>query len=204
MSLILNQKKFYLTLLGGALVVAGVWMKNGLASQGGEANMKHLGAFTFLAGWAVVAWALVSNGNLNLFQGIKSKKGIVALIASGIIVTSVMIMMNAKDKGQQPPKLAGIGFIVGWIMLGISVGLGGAVGGFKLNRFFQNKSTWFGLLASLLVVVSMVKVLPSERKRGITDSMGMAMFTAAWGSLAVGNALTGQGALNVPRFLRGF
>jgi len=187
----LDAGKFYMILAGASLVILGIWMKNGLSKQAtGKVpipNVKHVGMGAFILGWLTVAYAVSSDKNLNLMNGLKTPKGITGLLSSVLIVGSVLMIMKGKESGQKDSMVWGIGFLVGWLALGLSSGMGGR--NLSISAILKNRKTWFGLAASALVLFAMTRMLPWERKQGITDSLGMAMFTGGWGSLAVAQSL---------------
>lgn len=184
-----TRGKLCLLSLGAAGVIIGIWMKQGLANQAGMTKMKNAGSLAFLAGWAIVAYALACDNKMNLMNGLKTPRGIIGIVAPAIIVISVYSIMAAKDKGLKPPMLAGAGFVLGWIAIGLSVGLPHAGRQLKLQGLVKSKGTWIGLLGAVLILASMLRVLPWERSKKITDSLGMAMFAAGWGNVAFANAL---------------
>ena len=186
----LQPKKLGLLSLGAALVIAGVALKNGYATQAGEKKAKNLGSLSFVLGWVVVAYATASDENLNLGEGLKTTRGVLSLVSSVVILGSVMTMMEEyKDKGKPAPKWLGMLFVVGWIGLGVSVGLRYLPGKGAFAGYGKRPSSYLGLTASFLVLLAMTVVLPRERKKKITDGFGMPLFTAGWAFLALANSL---------------
>jgi lipid-A-disaccharide synthase-like uncharacterized protein len=60
-------------------------------------------------------------------------------------------------------------FAASWIALGLLVG-----------NHLPGKFKYMGLLASILVLISMMKMLPFQRKNNIIDGPGMPTFVIAW------------------------
>lgn len=185
MSLILNPKTFYQTLVGGALVILGVALKNGYTKQAGNKNAKLPGTLAFILGWVIVAYSLYSRGTISLLgKSVVTPRAILGSIGSVMVFASVMIMISMyRDKGKKPPAIFGILFALGWVIIGGSLSLKG------MKVDFRSKRAVLGILATVFVLLAMLSVLPKERELKITDGMGMPLFTAGWVSLALGNAL---------------
>lgn len=176
----LNPRKFYYTLFGGLIVMFAVTIKNSQEQFQGENEqiefiMSKLGPLLFLAGWIFVAYAVGSDGNGTMLF---NKKSILSVLSSTGVVISVMRMKSLMSNEEVVPYyLPGL-FAVSWIILGFTTGIGRS-----------NKNKIFGLLASALVIGSMLFVLPWQRKNNVIDGPGKDMFALAWVSLAAANSM---------------
>lgn len=120
---------------------------------------KPLGMGLFIFGWVYVAYILSLN---------KQNKLLFILPSLGVIV-SVLVMKSYMKNKQTPPIIFPLLFAISWIILGIGVG----------NHLNGNKK-YIGLIASVFALVSMMKILPYQRKNNIVDGPGMVLFTVAW------------------------
>ena len=67
------------------------------------------------------------------------------------------------------PKILPIIFAISWLVLGFFTG-----------EHLNNNLKFLGLLASILVLISMMVSLPFQRKECIVDGPGMPLFVIAW------------------------
>jgi hypothetical protein len=87
---------------------------------------------------------------------------------------------KASQSGEKPPQTMMIfvgTFTISWLLLGYAAGLGASNHGKILS--------W---IAAIFVLVSMLGVLPWQRKNMVIDGPGFAMFGMAWVFLAMTNA----------------
>ena len=110
-------------------------------------------------GWIYTAYILSLN---------KPNKLMFILPSAGILL-AVMMMKQYMVKKQTPPMVFPLIFALSWIILGLGSG----------NHLLGNKK-YIGLLASLLVLLSMMKILPYQRKNKIIDGPGLPLFVIAW------------------------
>jgi hypothetical protein len=128
---------------------------------------KPLGVALITLGWLYTAYILS--------VGRKNKMGLV--LPSLAILGSVMVMKQFMTKGKMPPMAFPAIFAIAWIVLGWNVG-GHLTGWMK----------YLGLVASALVIGSMMGLLPMQRKAGVVDGPGMPMFVLAWVIITLLNA----------------
>ncbi|MBL4898366.1 MAG: hypothetical protein JKX76_01835 [Colwellia sp.] len=177
----IDNKRFWCLLISAFIVISAIIIENGggqyYKSKGTEMKMwaKWAGMALFMLGWIGVIFSIAMNST--------STKVWMSCIAGVLIVGSVMIMMIAKmySSNNTIPawaKYFGISFILGWILLGYSASIGGG-----------SKALMYGLGASAAAVVSMMVALPFQRKYGIVDGPGMALFALGFTSLAISNAI---------------
>jgi hypothetical protein len=69
-------------------------------------------------------------------------------------------------------------FAVSWIVLGFGVG-----------NHLSGMAKYWGLLASALVLTSMMHILPHQRSKSNVDGPGAYMFALAWGILILVNSM---------------
>ena len=149
------------TSIAAGLVVFGVVTKNSFEQLGFPNHPigKPLGMGMFIMGWIYIAYILSMN---------KPNK-LLFILPSIAIVIAVMMMKTYMVKKQDPPMIFPLIFAISWIILGLNVG----------NHLSGNQK-YIGLFASLLVLVSMMKILPFQRKNDIVDGPGQPLFVIAW------------------------
>ena len=150
------------TTIAAVLIMAGVITKNTVEQMKTE-NMAlsyaAMGLFTL--GWLLMALAIA--------DGRQTMDKVVVWIASMTILGSVLLMKGSKMFGYSFPSWAVLLFVAGWITLGYS-----------LSRGVSGTEGWVGIVAALMVLVSMLGSLPWQREGCIVDGPGMNLFTAAW------------------------
>jgi len=157
------------TSIAAALVIGGVVVKNSGNKLGLKDHkvVKPLGMALFIGGWIYCAYAL-SMGRANK---------LLPIIASVAIMGSVMAMKMSMDKGETPANIFPIIFALAWVAIGLGVG-----------DHLSGYSKYKGLIATALVLGSMMVALPYERKQCLVDGPGMPMFVVAWAIIAYMNA----------------
>jgi hypothetical protein len=157
----LNQGLVLHTSVAALLVIFGVIVKNS-SEQMKMANhpiAKPLGMGLFILGWIYTAYVL------SLYKQNK----LVFIVPCLAIAGSVFMMKHHMAKKEPPPMVYPIIFILSWLALGFNVG-----------NHLTGKMKYLGLLASVLVLISMLKLLPAQRKDCIVDGPGMPLFVIAW------------------------
>lgn len=158
----LNDQLLLHTTIAGLMVIAGVIVKN----SGNKLNLnnhkvvKPLGMGLFVGGWLYCAY-IMSSGRVDRLNSV---------LACTMVVASVVTMKTCMDKGRRPGQIFPIIFILGWVLLGYASG-----------EHLNGNMRYLGLLASALVIGSMMVALPYERKQCLVDGPGMPMFVVAWG-----------------------
>jgi hypothetical protein len=157
----LNNRLVLETSIAAMLVIFGVVIKNSLEQLGMPNHPvgKPIGMLCFVVGWIYTAYILSVN---------KSNKMMFILASAGVLI-SVMMMKQYMMKKQAPPMIFPAIFAISWIVLGLMTG-----------NHLSGSMKYFGLLASALVLVSMMKILPFQRKNKIIDGPGMPLFVIAW------------------------
>jgi hypothetical protein len=157
----LNNNLFIQTSIASLMVLFGVVTKNSFEQikQPNHPIGKPVGMALFTLGWFYIAYILsVNKPNKILF-----------VVPSLMILMAVMLMKQYMGKNQSPPPVLPLLFALGWIILGFNVG----------NHLTGN-SKYLGLIASACVLVSMMSMLPAQRKSCVVDGPGMPLFTIAW------------------------
>jgi hypothetical protein len=189
----LNIYKFITLGIGAALILSGVVLKNGYANQSiaklkldaSSKEFENLGITSFVIGWIIVLYGLSVKNFLDPTDFLNNiPKASISIISAILIMVGVFSAMEAKKKNKKVPQWTGTLFIIGWIGLGLSSGIG-FDGGF---RNFDWMKSLCGLGGAGLIILSMIKVLPEERKNKITDGFGMPLFTAGWGLFVLCNS----------------
>tara|TARA_B110000285_G_C15071722_1_gene588354 strand:+ start:504 stop:1013 length:510 start_codon:yes stop_codon:yes gene_type:complete len=157
----LNTNLLIQTSIAAILVIFGVVIKNSVEQLGFPNHRigKPLGMGMFIIGWIYTAYILSIN---------KPNKLLFILPSAGILI-SVLMMKQYMNKKESPPIIFPLLFSISWIILCFGVG----------NHLSGNKQ-FLGLFASLLVLLSMMKILPFQRKNNIVDGPGMPLFVIAW------------------------
>lgn len=160
----LNNKLFIGTSIAALLVVFGVVTKNSSGQLGGSKIGNIMGMMMFVLGWVLTAYMLSVN---------KDSKALFVLGAAGIVMAAMAMKSYKKDV----PMFLPIIFSVCWLLLG-----------FLTSNHLKGMYKYSGLIASLLVLVSMMVALPMQRKKNIVDGPGMPLFVIAWFILVVANS----------------
>lgn len=149
------------TSIAALLVTSGVVTKNSFeqlgVSKDSIGNMLAVGLFG--AGWGYMAYILSLD---------KPNKMLFILPSIGIVV-SVLMMKQYMAKKQTPPMMYPILFALSWLILG-----------FGVSNHLPGNLKYIGLIASVLVLASMMAILPLQRKYGVVDGPGMPLFVIAW------------------------
>lgn len=173
--MIFDMKKFQFTSAAAGMILAGVVIKN-TYEQMGESESPvgmYVGPALFVGGWTFLAYALsMTQGGKLVFTDRRTQ--IFFACAAGI-VGSVMLMKQHMKDGKQPPVYLKVIFAACWLLLGYSM-----------------TNNIVGLIAAGLVLVSMLVVLPWQRKEGIVDGPGMPLFTAAWALIIYASSHSGS------------
>jgi hypothetical protein len=157
----LNNSLVLHTSVAALMVIFGVIVKNA-SEQMKMPNhpvAKPLGMALFVLGWIYTAYVL------SLYKHNK----LVFIIPSLAILGSVIMMKQSMSKDQSPPIIYPIVFALSWLVLGFNVG-----------NHLPGNMKYFGLVASAFVLLSMMKMLPEQRKDCIVDGPGMPLFVIAW------------------------
>ena len=155
--------------IAACLVLFGVVTKNSFEQMGFPNHPigKPVGVGMFIMGWMYTAYIFSIN---------KPNKLAFILPCIGILV-AVLMMKQYMVKKQTPPMVLPLIFAISWIILGLNVG----------NHLSGSKK-YIGVLASLLVLLSMMKILPYQRVNNIVDGPGLPMFVIAWVILIILNS----------------
>ncbi|GAG91878.1 unnamed protein product, partial [marine sediment metagenome] len=139
------------------LVIFGVVIKNSFEQMKMPNHPvgKPLGMALFTLGWIYTAYILSYK---------RKNKALFVLSSLGVLV-AVMAMKEYMSKKKAVPMFFPILFAVSWIALGYGVG-----------QQLTGNMKHFGLLASLLVLISMMRMLPTQRAGCIVDGPGMPLF----------------------------
>lgn len=172
----LNTNKLTPLSIGALLVIAGVVLKNTSEQLKNAPNhpMNTAGMACFVLGWLTVGYAvsITSAGKLAV-----NARTVIVFACALSILGSVMLMKKAMAAKKQPAPWMPILFAGAWILLGWMTGSSPA-------------TRVMGLVAAGCVLVSMMQVLPWQRKNNIVDGAGMPLFVIAWALLAVANSAT--------------
>ena len=174
----LNNKLLAKTSLGALFVMMGVAIKisGEQRDDPDDKFSKPLGILCFTLGWIAVAYAL----------SCKKKNKLLIILPCALILTSVLVMKRLmaqhKKKGREGeahiPKVFPIMFAASWVVLGL-----------LCANHFKGPMKLVGLVPPLLVILSMMVVLPVQRKRCVVDGFGVYLFAFAWFILTVINSM---------------
>ena len=157
----LNNNLVIQTSIAALLVIFGVVVKNSLEQMKipNHPIGKPLGMVLFIFGWIYTAYVLSAR---------KTNK-MLFIVPSAFIIGSVIMMKKYMENKQSPPMIYPLLFAISWILLGYGAG-----------NHLSGYMKYFGILASLLVLLSMMMTLPHQRKNCIIDGPGMPLFVIAW------------------------
>jgi len=165
----LDGNTLNLTVMGGMLVTFGVVLKNTSEQlkMSSDAPMAMAGVAMFLTGWMITAVALSRS---------KSGFNTLKVIVPCIVIPMVVMVMKKMymEKGEKPPMALPIMFAISWLVLGYFVN--------------QNKPL-MGILAAIMVLVSMLGALPWQRTNNVIDGPGLPLFVIAWFLIAYTNSV---------------
>ena len=165
----INNSLFTHTSLAASAVIVGVVIKNALEQAKMHTEFtKMAGIFFFVFGWLYIAW-IVSLGR-------KNKATVV--IPSILILITAMWMKTFMSRGQMPPMWMPITFAVSWMTLGLAS-----------SAHLKGGMRWFGALAGVSVILSMMVSLPWQRKECVVDGPGYCLFCLGWAVVAISNSL---------------
>jgi len=157
---LLNNITLIQTSVAALLVIGGVVAKN--SSQQLELTDKtveYIGTAMFVGGWLLSAYVL-SYG--------KENKYLYILPCFGVLIAVMIMKMEIKKFKFLSMILPGL-FIISWILIGYNVG-----------NHIPSSLKYSGLMASALVIVSMMKALPYQRLHNNVDGPGTYLFMLAW------------------------
>lgn len=170
----LHSRKAQLSAVGALLVISGVVIKNSLEQLGMDNHYaKYAGMFAFILGWAIVAYStsISDSGKISA-----NAKTLIVFGCAGVIAGSVMMMKKLMSEGKEVSKVYPALFAGAWLILGY-------MSGTTMNMKIV------GVLAAISVLVSMMVVLPWQRKHSVVDGPGMPLFVLGWVMLLGANAL---------------
>lgn len=166
----LNKSIFFHTCAASMMVVYGVVSKNSASQL--KLPQSHplgmLGTALFVIGWLYTAYAL----------SLMRKNKVLFVVFSLLILSAVMIMKRYMINKMMPPMILPAIFALSWIGLG-----------YITSMHLKGSMKWSGLLVSALVITSMMKILPMQRKLCVVDGPGFVMFSCAWMILTVLNSM---------------
>ena len=165
------NRKFFLLLVGGLIVQLAVATKNTLEqAKMDKPDIEMAGKGAFVLGWAIVAYSIATPNLISL-------KSLIAFSGAGAIVATVFYVKEMKKAGKEPNKYIKMLFPAGWILIMMAI------------IIQKGKNRFLSLLATVLVLASMIVVLPKQRELCIVDGPGMNMFVNAWWLLAISNGV---------------
>lgn len=224
MSLSLDQNRLIWTSLSALSIILGVNLKNSVKFLKKDkqpvvgwldALSTPLGIALFVGGWFGIAYNTIkANDDTGLVNQ--------TLIGASVVGIVVGVMFQQMVSEQSPlgavkPWVMGIGFIGGWLLLGITAGLGRSLSRTVMIRkedgsdddddfeksTLNQTSLALTLPAALLVLASMTSILPLQRgdkdllgntwttpDAKIVDGPGYPMFVIAWALITLSNALS--------------
>lgn len=158
------------TAVAAALIVTGVVIKNSFEQMGQKDNVvaKTIGMGCFIGGWFLMARALASG---------KANRAMYFYGATLGVLVSVFTMKAYMGRGEQVPMLLPIVFASSWAVLG-----------FFASDHLKGNQRWLGLVATACVLLSMLVMLPNQRKNCVVDGSGAYFFALCWGILIFVNS----------------
>lgn len=166
-------KNIYPFALGALMVQGAVALKN-VTEQKKDFALAPLGKIPakvlFAAGWAVVAYAIAVRSSNPI-------RGLLAFVGAAAVVGAVFHVKMSKADGKEPNKMIAMLFPLGWVLVAAAIAYKG--GPLRLG----------GVLGAGMVLLSMMQVLPWQRKNGVVDGPGYNLFSYAWVVLAAANSV---------------
>lgn len=173
----LDARAFRYSLLGAVLVITGVVLKNTFEQLKIPNHIlgKVVGMTSFVLGWMIIAYSTATATRVNPI------KTFLSFATAAGIVFAVMQMKKYMADGVSPPIIYPIMFAASWLLLGYTMGMGW--GG------SWNSHTTMGVLAGIMVLISMMGVLPWQRKKSVIDGPGLPLFVGAWVLITFANSM---------------
>lgn len=160
---VFNNSLLTQTLIASGMIVSGVVTKNSVEQLGMPDHIigKPLGMGLFAGGWLYMAYILSNqrSGNMLMY--------IVPCLA---ILGSVIMMKQYMIADETPPMIYPIIFAASWLAIGYLVG----------DHINSGAIQYSGLIASVLVLLSMMYLLRLQRDNCVVDGPGMPMFVVAF------------------------
>ena len=154
----LNRMLVNHTSIAGTMVVSAVVLKNTLEQSGMKSSpYNFLGKALFAFGWLYTAYILAYGRNIMMWQ-----KFLYFFVPSMAILGSVFMMKSAMMKGLKPHIILPIIFALKWLTLG-----------YFASSHLYGVDRWLGVVAACCVILSMLLVLPWQRKKSVVDGPGM-------------------------------
>tara|TARA_B110000261_G_C13055071_1_gene345807 strand:+ start:498 stop:968 length:471 start_codon:yes stop_codon:yes gene_type:complete len=146
--------------VSATMVICGVILTNSIEQIGMSNNPigRALGMLLFVIGWVYIAYVFSINKNNKLLLFVLPSLG---------VVVSVMMMKKYMEQGVEIPSSLPMLFVVSWIVFGYATG----------NHLLGYKK-YIGIIASCMVISSMMKLLPYKREMNMVD--GLPMFVMTW------------------------
>jgi len=161
------------SMIAGIVIQIAVLLKNS-TEQSKEFPLKMIGGIPakvlFALGWLAFALSVAKEGN--------DKKGMIALIGALSIVVGVFYVKFQMKSGKTPNPMIAMLFPIGWLIT--------ALGIWYNNKGPLKNLSWVG---TGMILVSMMKILPWQRKHGVVGGGGYNLFTMAWVLLALANGV---------------
>lgn len=155
-----------ITLIGGLIIIASLILDRGF-TQAGKPIPNSIPIITLILGWLIVAYSFMKG------EEFKTK----LIVASGILLILLTRMVLVRNTNLFRKILLAIGWLI--------FAYGAA---YDMNVFTWERGIWT-FLATLLVLISSVFVLPRERDECMVDGFGMPLLTLAWAFIAYANSL---------------
>lgn len=160
----LDNKLLMKSTLASLSVIFGVVIKNSIEQLKipNHPIGKPVGMGLFVAGWLYVAYVF----------SLRRRNKMWIVLPSFAILGAVMMMKQAMMKGNNPHPIFPAIFAISWLIFGFTTG-----------SHLSGNIKYFGLVASILIMFSMMILLPKQREQCVVDGPGMPFFVIGWGIL---------------------
>lgn len=187
-----NDNLLLLSSLGSLGVIGGIVSKNSPQLVG--KNSKQIGDGLFVAGWAIVLYAILQSLGGN-FTDMVSIQAIVSVLA---IVGSIIVIPQYAPQYAKYSKWI---YSAGWLGLAGTLGLGD-FSKFEMDKLMDTKNI-YAMLSAALAISASIYVLPKEKQHGIIGGPAVPMYVIALGllidAIAAKDKLPGLEALGLGR-----
>ena len=163
-----NHTLYLETVFASILIIISFILKNSLI----QLKLKNdiFSIFTmilFFGGWLLIGYLLG-----------KDREMPYGIYIGTLLIIISCIMMNQMKANNTSNIVLSILFSFGWLLIGHCVG-----------NHLDGMIKYVGMIASVLVILTMIYILPYQRKNNIVDGPGMPMYVIAWGIIAYMNAI---------------
>ena len=178
----IEMKNLIMGLTGGLTITSAISTMNVLPNN---TTATMVGASLFAAGWAQIITTFRNNETRNNEH--KNHLTVLSIVTMMSAMTVRMLVDSKKSMKTVVP--VGIIFMASWLLIGRMIGQKKIEGTKNEEGNYEESSSNIGLIAPILVFVSMFIVNRIERPKSIASGIGLPLFVSAWTALSIVNSV---------------